>query len=492
MRLRVLAFALLVGGATTAAAFASDGFQTSVKPYAVPVGDQYQVTPLISSGDTVPRTSDPSRQYQMIGIPDGLGARAARHGKVDLYMNHELGRTVSSEPNVGDPPNRGAFVSKWRLAADGSVLSGQRAYDTVYAGDTLVGPAADSSNPTQAFSRFCSAFLADERVGFDRPIYLTGEESSGAETFDGRGGQSVAIYDGELHTLPKLGRFSRENEVVMPKTGKDTVVFPLEDGPAGPESQLYMYVGHKQHHSSSVLGRNGLDNGSLYVLKLDGHTNEGDFTGGSAQGHWVKIPNADSMTDAELESAADAAGAFGFVRIEDGASSDRKSGRFYFVTTGDAPENVLGRAYQLDMSKSDPTKPVRLSVVFNADEVIASDEDIAISPDNVDTSKRYLMINEDGTASSRPVMGSMGRDGSVWRFDLKHGFDRERVAQLNPPGRDGVAVGPGVWETSGIIDVSSLFGDDTWIYDIQAHGPTAAPGPNTVEDGQLVLMSPAS
>lgn len=40
-----------------------------------------------------------------------------------------------------------------------------------------------------------------------------------------------------------------------------------------------------------------------------------------------------------------------------------------------------------------------------------------------------------------------------------------RVAELDPPGRDGLAVGPGVWETSGIIDASALFGADTWLSD---------------------------
>ena len=51
-----------------------------------------------------------------------------------------------------------------------------------------------------------------------------------------------------------------------------------------------------------------------------------------------------------------------------------------------------------------------------------------------------------------------------------------------------MAVGPGVWETSGIIDSSGLFGNGSWLYDVQAHPPTTAPGPGTVEDGQLVLM----
>ena len=28
------------------------------------------------------------------------------------------------------------------------------------------------------------------------------------------------------------------------------------------------------------------------------------------------------------------------------------------------------------------------------------------------------------------------------------------IAKLNPPGRDGIAVDPGAWETSGIIDAT--------------------------------------
>jgi hypothetical protein len=50
-------------------------------------------------------------------------------------------------------------------------------------------------------------------------------------------------------------------------------------------------------------------------------------------------------------------------------------------------------------------------------------------------------------------------------------------------------VGKGVWETSGIIDTADLWGEGSWLFVVQAHGPTAAPAPNTVEDGQLLLMT---
>jgi hypothetical protein len=129
----------------------------------------------------------------------------------------------------------------------------------------------------------------------------------------------------------------------------------------------------------------------------------------------------------------------------------------------------------------------------NADQVIAAGGDTVLSPDNMDVNEDYLMVQEDGTAATRPVMAQKGRDGSIWRFPIANisAATGQRVAQLNPPGRDGLPVGPGVWETSGIIDAGALFGDNTWIFDVQAHRPTNQPSPGTVEDGQLLIMLPA-
>jgi hypothetical protein len=187
-------------------------------------------------------------------------------------------------------------------------------------------------------------------------------------------------------------------------------------------------------------------------------------------------------------------GAIRFARPEDGAFNDSNRNEFLFVTTGGAAgANELGRLYSLRLHPGNPTQGGTLTVVYNADSVIAAGGDIALSPDNVDISGDYLMINEDGTAETRPVMAAKGRDGSIWRFDIdRNGVDASsalRVAELDPPGRDGVPVGPGIWETSGIIDAAGLFGEGSWLFDVQAHAPTAAPAPNTVEDGQLLLMT---
>ena len=83
-----------LGGATAAAVVlamaTSAPAATSVKPYVEQVGGDYQIRPLFSVADKVPVTSDPSRRYQMVGIPDGLGAHSNGDGTSTLFMNHAL------------------------------------------------------------------------------------------------------------------------------------------------------------------------------------------------------------------------------------------------------------------------------------------------------------------------------------------------------------------------------------------------------------------
>lgn len=345
------------------------------RSYLSPEGGGYSVEPLLSVGDRVPVTGDSSKSYQMVGIPDGLGVYASSGDKRALFMNHEFEFDVTSEPVVGGAPNRGAIVSRFVLDDEGRVLSGARAYDRVYEENELVGPAAQTNNDTPAFGRLCSSYLAlPSTAGFDRPIYLTNEEAEGPESFNPKGGQTVAIFDGEAHALPKLGFFAKENSIVMPGTGAKTVILSLEDGPTTTDSQVYMYVGTKDSSAgASVLARNGLDSGKLYVFAGSDPdvADETTFLEGSTKGTWVEIPSTSGLSDVELEEAADEAGAFGFVRIEDGAFSGSDPNRFYFVTTGGAPdyENVLGRLYSLKLNSSNPTGEAALHMAYNADQV---------------------------------------------------------------------------------------------------------------------------
>jgi hypothetical protein len=93
-------------------------------------------------------------------------------------------------------------------------------------------------------------------------------------------------------------------------------------------------------------------------------------------------------------------------------------------------------------------------------------------------------------------MEARNRDGSIWMVPLATAGDPStftRVGELigrSEGGRDGVKTGAGIWETSGIVGSRHAFGKNTFLFDVQAHAPTAAPGGSsvTVEDGQLLLL----
>ena len=76
MKRRNLVLLGMLAVAITATAASAD---TSIKPYVVPVGNEYEVKALFSVGDTVPWAKG-SGQYRMVGIPDGLGAHANGDG----------------------------------------------------------------------------------------------------------------------------------------------------------------------------------------------------------------------------------------------------------------------------------------------------------------------------------------------------------------------------------------------------------------------------
>ena len=237
---RALALAAMATLAVVVSATVAGAAIQPIKRYTVPLpGSGYDTKRLLSVGDTVPVTGNPAKQYQMVGIPDGTGAHRNNNSTRTIFMNHELPvspTVATSQPIIGDPLNRGAIVSKLIVDRRGNVLSGDRAYDFVY-DESLAAPVAqpapDASNTTRPFSRFCSATLVGPPDGFDRWIYMPNEEEgTESNTFDGKGGVAVAIFDNELHTLPKMGRFAWENTVPQPNSRNNrTVVMGLEDGP---------------------------------------------------------------------------------------------------------------------------------------------------------------------------------------------------------------------------------------------------------------------
>ena len=291
---------------------------------------------------------------------------------------------------------------------------------------------------------------------------------------------------------------------MQPGTGKRTVIMGMEDGPATQDpavenSQLYMYVGEKDRSAgATVLERNGLVGGTLYVFAAEDppHHSEPNFQTGTIAGEWVAIPGATRSTRRQLEAASDAAGAMIFARPEDGAFNPRNDDEYFFVTTGGAAgANELGRVYSLDLDPRDPTKAGEADRRVQRRRRSSRTAATSRSARTTSTSSGdYLMIQEDGTTESRAVMARQGPR----RLDLALRARREvghrrrarrpASSSFDPPGRDGVAVGPGVWETSGIIDTSALFGATAGSSTCRRTRRRRRPAPNTVEDGQLVLL----
>src|SRR5262245_6396432 len=85
-------------------------FDTSEPAQLVATAPQVTIDPILTTGDVV-------GNYQMSGIPDGLGAYE-QNGEIQLYMNHELDGTPSD-----------ARVSHLTLNQDRAVVAGEYRVD---------------------------------------------------------------------------------------------------------------------------------------------------------------------------------------------------------------------------------------------------------------------------------------------------------------------------------------------------------------------------
>jgi hypothetical protein len=552
------------------------GFQTGVEPFlATPPaepGSPYRYEPLLSVRDIVPRTARRSERVQMLTIPDGLGALpgardgdderrsglvVGRRGEDDdrfaLFMNHEHAKDEDQEFILGASKYQGAIITLWQLEADDGeveVKSGDLAYQVVE--DTLTGrrhAPARAGNLRDAFGRFCSGFLAWDyrRFGFDRPIYFAGEEARAGETrtyYEELGGTAVAVFERkgrrELHTLPDLGFYPRENVIPIAGYRGHTVLIGLEDGPAGYQSQLHLYVGRQVRDSKDPMKRNGLVGGKLYVLGLDGALGERQFElqNGSRTGRWLEVPDARSTPEAGLEAFSQASDAFDHFRIEDGHEAGKQ---LVYATTGgdetagfaatlaaDRVGNYYGRLYALHLDPSEPTGASRLVLEYDADEAVSAadlpnrpDGNALVNPDNLTISREgYVLVQENATGHGNRFMRSQARDAQIWRLGLTgstrsdvaideasggpvaevicvYDGGRDNLCAGNPVPNPGGAQGYGTWETSGIIDAEHVLDDDTYLLDVQAHReaallPAEPDYGELLEDGQLGVLWPVT
>ncbi|MBK8232551.1 MAG: DUF839 domain-containing protein [Candidatus Eisenbacteria bacterium] len=493
--------------AASATAFAADPYEHA-PAYAKAVAGKTTLRPIVTTGQQFALTDGAEGEtFRFVGIPDGMGLykqfpEQPASNRLVLLVNHEFNQTQGGPagPLPSGARQTELILSLNRRGAPRAELrplvSGSYEIERVFVGE----PPVEVNPITTGIARLCSAFLANANVGFDRNIFLAGEESEGSSTFDGQGGLCFGTIDGDAYALPRIGHAAWENVVAVPGTGAKTVIFGLEDGPSGGDglhSQLYMYVGEKNPSGMDALSINGLNNGYLYTFVSNDPTRTGESTfmveGSTVSGRWVEVDW--TLNDSALDAATKAVGGFGFVRIEDGCSDLNTDGRFYFATTGrGGTSNPFGRLYQLDFDPKNPLADASLTLLVN------SDVNRFISPDNIDiTAHGELMICEDPNYNLSTL--GLTRDTGLWAYNVNDAsltlvaeLDRDAArthalgvdpGNSSDPGSDV----PGGWEFSGVIDAEEYLGRGAWLLNVQAHSLRIVPVPETVQGGQVLQLS---
>jgi len=222
---------------------------------------------------------------------------------------------------------------------------------------------------------------------------------------------------------------------------------------------------------------------------------------------------------------------FRFVRLED-VAYDKRSGMSNVVymtdtgraTAGAAPtpgRSTNGRIWKLVLDPDNPTENAKLSILVEGDDNPVASTNLAAAfgeihqPDNIDTTANgSLVVTEDPSGANQYPFPRDANEtpARVWRIDLKaanpdaskvtaaevdQSLDELADYDVDAAGRANM----GNWESSGIVDASSVFGPGAFFVSIQAHSLwiEKADGPDRLdpagkdftfkrEGGQLVLI----
>jgi len=482
-------------------------------------GTGYLVDPVWTVGDTFQDATGAlnatsAGAFSPVGTPDGLGAYSLNATTVRVFMNHEIELPASGSAGYPWTLANGTVISKGgarvtyfdidkgsRKVVD-SGLAIARMYDR--SGNVVTSTAQLELG---GLDRMCSSSLFEPNLwgagrGLADRIYFTGEETSTAFGHP-HGGTMWALdtSNGDFWALPDMGRGSWENAALVDTGNTTQVAFLLGDDAQG--TPLYLYVGVK-NPAGTFLQRNGLSGGQLYVWKAtNGNTTPQQFNGSNGNGltragTWVainarNIANAGTAghdaagykNDTTLQAEADAAGAFSFSRPEDLSTSPTDGSIVAFASTGRGslyPLDNWGDTYiiDIDFNAGVPTSGA-LRILYDGDTAgggqFATPEEGLRCPDNLDWADDGFIYVQEDQSNQVGSFGAAGFETSIWRLNATTGA-AVRVAQTDrstvlPLGSTDTNTGDvGNWESSGILDVSSLFGEEAgslFLFDIQAH-----------------------
>jgi hypothetical protein len=471
----VAAAALVVLAGSSFGQSAIKGPSSSQTPYVLPTKPGVDTVSILTVGDSI-------GGYKLVGIPDGMGAlrNTANPGTLDLLVSHELNFTAGIVRAHGQT---GAFISRWNINADPSnlVVNAGRDHNTNFTDAFEWNGAAwtNAASIAQRWGRWCSADLAAPSaykfgaLGTDARIYLKGEEV-GAE---GRNYASIITGPATNQTwrLPRLGRFSVENQLASPFPQAKTIVIGLDDATPG---QLYVYVGNKLAAGNDI-EKAGLTNGSLFGIRVAGLPLEGRAAGAAGRFDLFPFGNVENTAGAVLQADSVAAGVTEFLRPEDGAW-DPRTGRqndFYFVTTdryNTAASPGNSRLYRLRFD--DITNPALGGTITMLVDGFVSGTQMM---DN-------MCIDPMGRIFIQEDIGNQPAFGKIWIYNIENAKLLE-VAQHDPARfTNGLpAFLTSDEESSGIIDAFDTLGKGWYLFNVQAHYGIAG---ELVEGGQLLAL----
>ena len=511
-------------GVATAGAFAATMLKDGVG------SDQLAISSLITAGEVVNGMQPGFSVYVPPGFFDGMGAYDNNDGTYTLLVNHELASTAGYQLNVagqnGITPGSvsgvaGARISRFVVAKDidgnsangfqSKVLSGGLAYDTVISPD----PAFQKGG----FNRFCSANFAPAAQfsgrGFVDSLFLLGEESGSGRFF------ALDPAGEDLYHVPAFGLGGWESATALDTGSASTVAVMLFDDTSGIANYLYLWVGTKDPGSADLLARNGIAaaSGSLYAWKASDIANTPAALNGVSlntpvNGGWVLLGSGTQVaalpTATALRSLASAQGAMTFVRIEDGAVDPVSGRQVAFNSTGGSGDDLYGNTNIIDLSAAFDASgqlaagaSTTLRVLVDADRLTGVARQSGVrNPDNIEWSANgRLYIQEDRSLPAGVSNGSFGsEEASIWSVDVLTGV-ADRWAQIDRSvvpaiygQSDSATTDVGNWESSGVIDVSAIYGASAgtfFLADVQAHSLTNGNlngSSYLVEGGQIDLI----
>lgn len=256
-------------------------------------------------------------------------------------------------------------------------------------------------------------------------------------------------------------------------------------------------------------------------LEDDGVT---PFPAPPSDGTWQRAPGARTGPGIDgpqwvLEHWGDMHNVFQFLRIED-IATDKRPGMSNVVYLADSGRGLRedqgfgsqgfrstnGRIWKMVLDPNDPTKVTSLSILIEGDDMPVKTLDRIHQPDNLETTLNGLYITEDPSSSQSFTPAQQLSDAArattarIWQYKFDGGAlgvvaKVDQSADEGPSDTDPAGLSRwGDWESTGIIDVSSIFGPGKFLVNIQAHTlwvemETTANWTNKREGGQMLLVT---